>query len=64
MKCYKPLETAAMFFSCEPISKTGYRIGVCYGSFHLHGLTHAARSENGELQNKKFLPTWPRTHDP
>ena len=56
MKNYIPLETAAIFFSCEPISKTGYWIDVCYGWFHLHGLTRAARSENRELQNEKFLP--------
>ena len=31
MKSYIPLETAAIFFSCEPISKTGYWLGVCYG---------------------------------
>ena len=56
MKSYIPLETAAIFFSCEPISKTGYWLNVCYGWFHLHGLTQAARSENRELQNEKFLP--------
>ena len=44
------------FFSCEPISKTGYWLGVCYGWFHLHRLTRAARSENRALQNEKFLP--------
>ena len=52
MKSYKQLE----IFSCEPISKTGYWLGVCYGWFHLHGLAWAARSENRELQNEKFLP--------
>ena len=56
MKSYIQLETAAVFFSCEPISKTGYRLGVYYGWFHLHGITRAARSENRELQNEKFLP--------
>ena len=51
MKSYIQLETAVIFFS-----KTGYWLGVCYGWFHLHGLTRAARSENRELQNEKFLP--------
>ena len=50
MKSYIPLETAAIFFSCEPISKTGYWLGVSYGWFHLHRLTRASRSENWELQ--------------
>ena len=36
---------------------TGYKLGVCHGWFHLHGQTRAARSENRELQNEKFLPT-------
>ena len=44
------------YFSCEPISKTGYWLGVCHGWFHLHGLTRATRSESRELQNEKFLP--------
>ena len=43
-------------FSCEPISKTGYYLGVCHGWFHLHGQTRAARSKNRELQNEKILP--------
>ena len=45
MKSYIPMETAAI-----------YKLGVCDGRFHLHGLTRAARSENRELQNEKFLP--------
>ena len=28
---YIPLEMAAIFFSSEPLSKTGYRLGVCHG---------------------------------
>ena len=36
------------YFSSEPLSKTGYLLGVCYGRFRLHGLTRAARSENRE----------------
>ena len=48
MKSYIQLETAAIFFSCEPIFKTGYWLGVWYGWFHLHGLTRAVRSENRE----------------
>ena len=31
MKSYIPLETAAIFFSSEPFSKTGYKLGVCHG---------------------------------
>ena len=44
------------YFSCEPFSKTGYWLDVCYGWLHLHGLTRAARSKSRELQNEKFLP--------
>ena len=31
MKSYIPLEMAAIFFSSEPISTTGYELGVCHG---------------------------------
>ena len=55
MESYIPLETAAISFS-EPISKTGYELGVCHGWYHLHGQTRAARIKNWELQNEKFLP--------
>ena len=50
------IKNGSHIFSCEPFSKTGYWLGVCYGWFHLHGLTRAARSENRELQNEKVLP--------
>ena len=30
---YIPLETAVIFFSSEPSSKTGYWLGVCHGCF-------------------------------
>ena len=33
MKSYLPLETAAIFFSGEPFSKTGYKLGVCHDFF-------------------------------
>ena len=55
--CYIPLETAAnFFFISELLSKTGYWLGVCHVLYNLHGLTRAARSENGELQNEKSCP--------
>ena len=31
MNNYIPLETAAIFFSSETFSKTGYSLGVCHG---------------------------------
>ena len=53
-----PLETAAIFFvSSEPLSKTGHWLGVCYGWFHLHGLTRHVRNANRDSQNDKYLPT-------
>ena len=33
-----------IYFSSEPLSKTGYWVIVCYGWFHLHRLPRAARS--------------------
>ena len=33
------LQTAAIYFSIEPVSKTGYWLGVWHGLFHLQGLT-------------------------
>ena len=36
------LETACIFFSIKPLSKT--RLGECHGCFHLYGLPRAARS--------------------
>ena len=47
---------AAIFFLAHLFSITGYQLGVCHRLFHLNGLTRAARSENRQLQNEKFLP--------
>ena len=44
MNSYIPLQTAAIFFSDDILSETGYWLGVCHGWFHLHGLPLAARS--------------------
>ena len=38
------LQTAAIFFSDELLSETGYWLCVCHGWFHLHRLPLAARS--------------------
>ena len=57
MKSFIPLETAAIFFSSEPFSQTGYWLGVCHGLFHLHGFNWPMRSANRELQNENVLPT-------
>ena len=53
------LQTAAIFFSNELLSKTGYWLGVhvCYVWFRLHGLPLAARS--GRF--KTFSPGLPTT---
>ena len=53
MKSYIPLETAAIFFLANLFLKQG--ISSEYVMV-LHGLTRASRSENRELQNKKFSP--------
>ena len=50
------LQTAAIFFSDELLSETGYWLGVCHGSFHLHGLPPAARS--GSEIYKMNNPQW------
>ena len=55
MKSYIQLEMAAIFFSSEPLSKTGYDLEVCHGWLHLHGLTRPVM--NWELQNETFLLT-------
>ena len=55
MKSYIPLETAAIFFLALFFPKQGISSGYVT-VIHLHGLTRAARSENRELQNEKFLP--------
>ena len=36
-----PRQTAAIFFSIEPLSKTEYWLGVCHGWLNLHGLLRA-----------------------
>ena len=52
-----PLETAAIFFSSEPWSKTRYLLGESHGWFHLYGHTRPVRSANlGYKMKKKFLP--------
>ena len=43
------LGTAAIFFSSESLSKTGYCLGLCQRQFHLHGLTRHVRNANREL---------------
>ena len=42
------LQTAAILFSIEPSSKTGYWLGVCHGWFHLQGLT-------GDVKNASWV---------
>ena len=45
MNSYILLQMAAIFFfSIEPLSKTGYRLGVCHGWFHLQGLTGGVKN--------------------
>ena len=34
------------YFSIKAISKTGYWLGVCHGSFHWQGLPRADRNAN------------------
>ena len=45
-------------FPIEPLSKTGYLLGVCHGLFNLHGPTQAARSttEHYKMKKKKYCP--------
>ena len=50
------LQTATIFFSIEPLSKTGYWVGVCHGGFHLHGLPRAARSGSENYKMKNSCP--------
>ena len=47
-----PLQTAAIFFSDELLSETGYWLGVCHGWFHLHGIPLAARSRSEIYKTK------------
>ena len=44
MNSYIQLQTAAIFFSIEPLSKTGYWLGECHGWFHLQGLTGGVKN--------------------
>ena len=44
MNSYIQLQKAAIFFSIEPLSKTGYWLGVCHGWFHLQGLTGGVKN--------------------
>ena len=46
MNSYIQLQTAAIFFSIEPLSTTGYWLGVCHGWFHLQGLTGGVKNAN------------------
>ena len=55
MKSVIPLAMAAIFFSSEPLSETGYWLGYVMVDLILHGLTRPVRSANQELQNEKFL---------
>ena len=52
MNSYIQLQTAAIFFSIEPLSKTGYWLGVCHGSFHLQGLTGGVKNASWERITK------------
>ena len=51
-----PMETAAIFFSREPLSKTGYWLGVCHGWFHLHWHPRSIRSESENYKMKNSCP--------
>ena len=44
MNRYIQLQTAAIFFSIEPLPKTGYWLGVFHGWFHLQGLTGGVKN--------------------
>ena len=41
---YMLLQMAAIIFSIEPLSKTGYWLGVFHGWFHLQGLTGGVKN--------------------
>ena len=47
---------AAIFFSIEPISETGYWLGVCHGYFICKSCMYLELIEARELQNEKLLP--------
>ena len=65
MNSYIQLQTAAIFFSIEPLSITGYWLGVCHGWFHLQRLTggvkNASRVRITKL--KRLTHCWIRTWD-
>ena len=44
MSSYILLQTAAIFCSIEPLSKTGYWLCVCHGWFYLQGLTRCVKN--------------------
>ena len=56
MKSYIPLETAAILFLVNLFLKQGISSEYVMVDFICMGKTRAARSENRELQNEKFLP--------
>ena len=43
--------------SSEPLSKTGYGLGVCHGWLDLHGHSQAEKSWSDNYKIKKKLPT-------
>ena len=55
-KSWIPLKRAAKFFFREPFLSKRYKLGVCHGWVHLHGLNRPARSANREIQNENSCP--------
>ena len=56
MKSYILQQTAAIFFSIELISKTGYWLRVCHGWFYLQGLPRAVRNASrARITKWKFI---------
>ena len=57
MNNYIQLQTAAIFLSIEPLSKTGYWLGVCHGWFHSQGLTGGVKNASWvRITKLKSLP--------
>ena len=56
MNSYILLQMAAIFFSIEPLSQTGYCLGVCYGWFHLQGLTGGVKNASRVRITKLKIP--------
>ena len=56
MKSYIPLEKAAIFFSCEPLSKPGYYLGVCHGRLYLRAYSTCNEREP-KITKWKLLAT-------